>query len=100
MLPKLSSIDRPGNVMYYHSLRIYPRHLGNHLGNKPTTKPPDSAIYLSAKEAAYILRINLDTLYGYLKAPDSGDLPYLKIGRIYRFHRARLMNWWEKQERV
>lgn len=50
---------------------------------------------LTVEEAAKLLRVNVKTIYGAMRA---GDAPWAKrVGRVVRINRSALMRWFEAE---
>lgn len=50
---------------------------------------------LTSRQIATMLSVNLDTLYDWCK---QGAVPYMRIGRNFKFDPAEIANWLEKRE--
>ncbi|MBM3215288.1 helix-turn-helix domain-containing protein [Candidatus Poribacteria bacterium] len=48
---------------------------------------------LSVREVAALLNVQPKTIYHWTQA---GGFPYVKVGRLLRFHRADVLRWVEK----
>ena len=60
-------------------------------------KPPDDAIYLNAREAAYVLRVSYKTILEYVgRRRNKPPVTYLSPN-VLRFPRAALLEWAAKQ---
>ena len=47
-------------------------------------------VLISFQEACEMLKLSKPTLYGYARR---GDIPALKVGRNWRFHKSSLDQW-------
>lgn len=60
-------------------------------------KPPDDAVLLNAREAAYVLRVSYKTVLEYAaRKKNRPPVTYLSVN-VLRFPRAALIRWAEKQ---
>ena len=59
------------------------------------TVPPDPSELMTAKEVEELLRIDVKTIYSYVKR---GLLPYVKIQSNVRFLRSAILNWMAERQ--
>ena len=57
--------------------------------------PPDPNELMTAKEVEELLRIDVKTIYSYVKR---GLLPYVKIQSNVRFLRSAILKWMEERQ--
>jgi excisionase family DNA binding protein len=61
----------------------------------PEAVPPDPSDLMTAKEVEELLRIDVKTVYSYVKR---GILPYVKIQSNVRFLRSAILDWMEERQ--
>ena len=61
--------------------------------------PVDSPGLLLPEEAADLIRVDVETLSNWRSSGKYG-LPFIKIGRLIRYERAKLIAWYREFEKV
>ena len=55
--------------------------------------------YLTAEDVAKLLKVEVKTIYGWIRPRNKNPLPYVKLGRKIRFKEASVRAWCDAQEK-
>jgi excisionase family DNA binding protein len=58
-------------------------------------KPSQQEMIMSAKEVAEYLNLDLDIVYNRCA---KGQIPFYKVGKLYKFRKSELMEWMARQK--
>ncbi|HVX51828.1 MAG TPA: helix-turn-helix domain-containing protein [Chitinophagaceae bacterium] len=64
------------------------------LNNKPEKPQPANSEMMSVKQVAKFLALDINVVYAKCY---NNEIPYLKIGRQYRFEKAEILKWMKEQ---
>ena len=64
------------------------------LGSHPKRSIDDEGVLMNVKDVAKFLKV--ETAMGY--ACNKGEIPFLKVGKLYKFKKADVLKWLDKDK--
>ena len=65
------------------------------LGNQPKSGMDDDGALMNVKDVAKFLKVETAVVYA---ACNKGEIPFLKVGKLYKFKKADVLKWLEKDK--
>ncbi|MEJ7766869.1 MAG: helix-turn-helix domain-containing protein [Chitinophagaceae bacterium] len=65
------------------------------LGSHPKSTNNDEGALMNVKDVAKFLKVETAVVYA---ACNKGEIPFLKVGKLYKFKKADVLKWLEKDK--
>ena len=65
------------------------------LGGQPKSRVEDEESLMNVKDVAKFLKVEVAVVYA---ACNKGEIPFLKVGKLYKFKKADVLKWLEKDK--